>query len=78
MIGCIKKSIEGSLGLVLSELLVLVCLSCWGLFEIFDFTNISLIVTFLVLTCFVEAFTNDNDNLVLPIVAYPFLVALQL
>merc|ERR1719468_123391 len=71
--GCDKKSVEGSIGLILSELITLLVLAETGFIDLFNTFNILLILTFLILTSFIEAYTNDNDNLILPIVAYPIL-----
>ncbi len=77
-IGSIKKSIEGSLGLIISQLFTILILSFWtGLVDLSNTSNIIIIISFLMATSFVEAFTNDNDNLILPIVAYPFLISLK-
>lgn len=74
--GSKKKSLEGSLGLIFSELFVLLVLAELGLFDPFNLSNIASTSCFLLITAFVEAYTNDNDNLILPIVAYPFLKSL--
>jgi dolichol kinase len=75
--GSSKKSLEGSLGLVFSMLLVLLALAGLGFFDPFRLKSVLLVLGLLGFTAFTEAYTNDNDNLVLSIVAYPFLNSLH-
>ena len=58
---------------IFSQLAVFVVLHTVGLINLFGVLNFGLICVSLLLTCLVEGFTNDNDNLMTPIVAYPFL-----
>lgn len=68
-----RKSIEGSLAFIWSQLIVFFVLIYYNLVTLNEWPNLILIVMSILLTCFVEAFTTDNDNLILPIIAYPFL-----
>jgi dolichol kinase len=69
-----KKSFEGTLALVFSQLVVYYVLSgCFGVFQLFEWLNFLFVAISLLASAFIEAFCVDNDNLVLPIVVYPFL-----
>ncbi len=68
-----KKSFEGTIALVLSQLVVFFILNHFGLVNFNDVNNILYAGISLVLSGYAEAFTTDNDNLILPLVVYPFL-----
>ena len=68
-----KKSLEGTLALALSQILTFVLLDYFKLFNLYELNNFTFVATSVMLSSFTEAFTNDNDNIVLPIVVYPFL-----
>lgn len=68
-----KKSVEGSLALIVSQILVFLFLDYLSLFNLYNLNNILFVLVSLLLSSYVEAFTCDNDNLILPIVVYPFL-----
>jgi len=76
--GLSKKSLEGSIGLVVSILVALMALGGLGLFDLYATRNVFLILALVGITSFTEAYTNDNDNLILPLIAYPFLKSLQI
>ncbi len=74
-----KKSLEGTLALICSQLLVFYILSArFELFDLFALPNFLFISISVVASGFVEAFSVDNDNLVLPLVVYPFLYLVQI
>ena len=68
-----KKSLEGTLALALSQIVTFILLHAFHLFNMFDANNLLFVLTSVILSSFTEAFTNDNDNFVLPMVVYPFL-----
>ena len=68
-----NKSIEGSLALVLSQFSVYLILNYYNVINLFNSFNLVYTFTNIFLSAYVEAFTWDNDNLILPIVVYPFL-----
>ena len=68
-----KKSLEGTVALVFSQLGVFFVLSHYGLVNFDDGNNIIYAGISLMLSGYAEAFTTDNDNLILPLVVYPFL-----
>jgi dolichol kinase len=69
-----RKTVEGTLGLIVSQLVVFAILSCgFNVFSLFDLNNFVFVCIGVLASGFVEAFSVDNDNLVLPLVVYPFL-----
>ena len=70
--GCNKKSLEGSFALLFSQIFIFLILYYLNLFSS-DLKNIVLISICAVSTSIIEAITIDNDNIILPIIAYSFL-----
>lgn len=68
------RSIEGSLSFIISQLIAYYLFYLYGIFDIFYNFNILFISVSLVVSAFIEAFTSDNDNLLLSIITYPFLI----
>ena len=64
------------MSLILSQLAVYVVLHYLHLVDLCAATNILFVCVMLFMTAFVEAFTCDNDNLILPLVSYPFMLLL--
>ena len=75
--GSDKKSVEGSLALIISQFVIFIVIMEQGFIDPFNINNYLLISIYLFVTFFIEAYTNDNDNLTLPVVAYPFLILLK-
>lgn len=64
---------EGSVAMVLSQLIFYLILFKIGLVDLTDTWNLFFIILNLIISGYIESFTNDNDNLILPVVVYPFL-----
>ena len=72
-----KKSLEGTMALIFSQLVVFFILSHFGLVNFDDGNNVLYAGISLILSGYAEAFTTDNDNLILPLVVYPFLLLIK-
>ncbi|CAF0786326.1 unnamed protein product [Brachionus calyciflorus] len=72
-----NKTVEGSLAMVFSQLFFYILLIQIGLIDLTHYENYIFILVNLSLSGYVEAFTKDNDNVVLPIVIYPFLYLIK-
>ena len=68
-----KKSLEGTLALAMSQALTFALLAYLKFINVFELSNFTFVLTCIMLSSFLEAFTNDNDNIALPILVYPFL-----
>jgi dolichol kinase len=68
------RSIEGTLSFIISQLIAYYLFYLYGIFDIFYNFNFIYINMSLFISAFVEAFTGDNDSLLLSIVTYPILL----
>jgi dolichol kinase len=75
--GSSNKSIEGTLAMLISQFGVFVLLHFLGLINLIDSGNILFVMIAVTLSSGMEAFTVDNDNLLLPIIVYPFLILVE-
>ena len=72
-----NKSVEGSLAFIISQLIAYAILFMFNMVNLYNPGNVAIIFLVTLITCYYEICTCDNDNITLPLLAYPFLALIN-